>query len=340
MTFPSRSFSASAALVLSLILSACGGGGGSTASGSTAVAPAAASISPENFQAAAATATSPVGDLIDLNITTSLIVVGVEVNAPPLSLASVSIAIYKRFRGTGSRLATGVVVTEQCSGGGSVSIDESTASSATFTVGDRATFTFTDCKEPNLSTLNGVVNFRIAALSGDFNSTTYNFGMAATFDNFSFSGAAKRQTIKGDLAVVVSQNGTSTVNTSMSGSSLAITNGVPGASANTYLLTPYTLYSTEANGSTSLSAKYTLSGSSTKLGGDYTYNVETLQPLIMSSSTGDPSNGSFIVRGAPATVTVTALDATSVRIDYSEKGDGVVSATKTMTWTAFDQLLN
>jgi len=338
MTFSSRSFRAPTALVLSLILSACGGGGGggSTAGG---VAPASlASISQGNFQTAAATATSPVGDLMDLNTATSQLISGVEVSAPPLSLASATTEIYKRFHGKGSRLATGVVVTNQCSGGGSVSVDETSVDSATFTVGDRASLTFNNCKESNLPTLNGAATFRIATVSGNLDSTTYNFGLAATFDNFSFSDAARKLAITGDLQVSVSQNGSSTVNLGLSGSSLAATTTVSGTTTNTYTLTAYSLSVAEANGVASLSGKYAVSGSSTKLGGSFAYNVETLQPLVLSSATGDPRSGSFIVRGAPATVTVTALDATSVRVDYSEKGDGVVSSTNTMTWSAFDLL--
>lgn len=341
MTFSSRSFCAPTTLAMSLLLSACGGGGGSTASSTNGTAPATlASINQENFQTVAATATAPVGDLMDLNITTSVLVSGVEVSQSPVSLASASSEIYKRFHGKGSPLPTGVAVTEPCSGGGSVAIDETTASSVTFTVGDRATFTFTNCKESNLQTLNGVVAFRIAALSGNLNSTTYNFGLATTFDNFSFTEVAKKQTISGDLLVSFSQNGTSTVNTGISGNSLTVTNAVSGTTASTYQLTAYTLNSAEASGVISMSGKYALSGSSTKLGGNFAYDVQILQPLILSSSTGDPLSGSFIVRGAPATVTVTALDATSVRIDYSAKGDGVVSSTNTLTWSAFDQLRN
>lgn len=335
MTFPSRSLIAPTALILSLVLSACGGGGSTANPNGTPAT--LASINQENFPTVAATATSPVDDLMDLNITTSVLVTGVEVSQSPLSLASAATEIYQRFHGKGSRLATGVVVTEPCSGGGSVTIDETTANSDTFTVGDRATFTFANCKESNLQTLNGVTTFRIAALSGNLDSTTYNFGLATTFDNFSFFENAKKLTINGDLLVTASQNGTSTVNSGMSGSSLAIT--TEGASAR-YLLTAYSLNSTEANGVISMSGKYVLSGSSSKLGGNFAYEVQILQPLILSSSTGDPLSGSFIVRGAPATVTVTALDAASVRIDYSAKGDGVVSSTQTLTWSAFDLLGN
>ncbi|MBC7861222.1 MAG: hypothetical protein H7Z39_21080 [Burkholderiaceae bacterium] len=324
---------------MSLILSACGGGGGSTTSNTSGAAPATlASINQGNYQTVAATATSPVGDLMDLNGATSQLISGVEVSTPPLSLASATTEIYKRFHGKGSRLATGVVMTEQCSGGGSISIDETSANSVTPAAGDRATLTFTNCKESNLPTLNGAATFRITNVSGTLGSTTYHFGLAATFDNFSFSDAAKKLAITGDLLVSASQNGSSTVNVGLSGSSLAVTTAVSGTTTNTYVLTAYSLSGTEANGVISMSGKYGLSGSSIKLGGSFAYNVETLQPLVLSSSTGFPRSGSFIVRGAPAAVTVTALDATSVRIDYSEKGDGVVSSTNTMTWSAFDLL--
>lgn len=339
MTFRSRPIIAPTALVLSLILSACGGGGGSTAPGATDAG--SASLTPinlANFQTVAATVTAPVGELMNLNNTTNLLVAGVEVNEFPSSLASASTEIYKRFHAKGSRLVTGAVVTEPCTGGGSVSIDESTANSAAYTVGDRATLTFTNCKESNFPLLNGAATFRLTAVSGNPDTSTYNLSIAATFDNFALTDGTENLTIKGDMAIAASQNGTSTVNIGISGSSLAVTNRVSGTTTNTYALAPYSLSGTETNGVISMSGKYTLSGSSTKLSGSFTYSVETLQPLIMSSSSNFPRSGAVIVRGSPATVTVTALDASSVRIDYSDKGDGVVSSTKTLDWSAFDAL--
>lgn len=337
MTFPSRAIIAPATLVLSLILAACGGGGDSTASGPTEPAPVAlASISQANSQTVAARATSPMGDLMSLNNTTGL-VSGVEVNESPLSLASASTAIYKNFHAKGSRLVAGAVVTEACTGGGSVTIDESSASSAVLTAGDRLTLTFINCKEPNLPLLNGAATFRVTSVSGNPSTTTYSLGLGVVFDNFVLADGTEALTIKGDLAIAASQNGTNSVSIGIFGTSLAVTTSVAGTTTETYLLSSYSLTGTEANGVISMSGKYTMSGSSATLG-SYAYNVETLQPLVMSSSGSYPTSGSLIVRGSPATVTVTAVNATSVRIDYSDKGDGVVSSTNTMTWSAFDAL--
>jgi hypothetical protein len=48
-----------------------------------------------------------------------------------------------------------------------------------------------------------------------------------------------------------------------------------------------------------------------------------------------PGSGSLIVNGAASSVTVTALNASSVRLDYSAKGDGVITQSTTLSWADF-----
>jgi hypothetical protein len=59
--------------------------------------------------------------------------------------------------------------------------------------------------------------------------------------------------------------------------------------------------------------------------------VKTLQPLVFAGGT-DPESGSIIVTGVNSSVTITALDGDTVRLDLSANGDGTITDSKTMTW--------
>jgi hypothetical protein len=66
--------------------------------------------------------------------------------------------------------------------------------------------------------------------------------------------------------------------------------------------------------------------------------VKSVQPFV-SVGTGMPGSGSLIVNGNASSVTVTALGAGGVRLDYSAKGDGVITQTTTLSWADFNASL-
>jgi hypothetical protein len=47
----------------------------------------------------------------------------------------------------------------------------------------------------------------------------------------------------------------------------------------------------------------------------------------------------MLVTGAASSVTITAVDARSVRLDLSARGDSVVTETRTVSWPEFQQSL-
>lgn len=339
MTSFRRVAAAPAALFLSVFVTACGGGGGAAGDSTTPPPPVLlGAINTSNYQVVGAVVTDPVGKLMDLNDASGLIVGGAEVNEKPLSLSAASLEIYQRALAKNSRLVAGVVTTEPCSNGGSVKIDVTSASDLRYTVGDRLSLTATNCKETGLPAFSGVASFSITAVSGDpVNSNRYSLGLGSKFENFTLEEGTEKVAINGDLAITASQSGTTAVTVGLTGKSLDFKVTAAGVS-NSYQLASYSFNGTEANGTTTLSGKYTVTGSSAKVGGNYTFNVETVQPLVVSASSANPSSGALIVRGSPATVTITALAGGSVRLDYSDKGDSVITATNTLTWTAFDAL--
>lgn len=335
MTVRFRSLIALSSLV-SLVAACGGGGGGSQDTSSNAPQ---ASISQSNYQSVATVAVMPMGELSNVNGATGMLVGGVEVRENSLSLNRMSMEIYRRFHGKGSQLATGAVYNQNCSVSGSISIDESIASDSRLTAGDKLTITANNCKESSMPAMNGKASFTVASVSGDpLYSNQYSLKLTITFENFSMTEGTEKVSLDGDLTESASQNGTTDVTVAMSGTALTMSTSVSGAATSSLKLSSYELSGTEQGDKMTLSGKYTISGSSAKIGGNYAFNVETLQPVVWSGTSDFPSSGSVIVRGSPATVTVTALSAESVRIDYSEKGDGVITTTNTMTWQAFDAL--
>jgi hypothetical protein len=346
MTTKNWAATAPAALMLSLVLSACGGGGGgndasnnSTANTANGTSTAVAAITKANYSEVASIAVNPVGELLNLDQVTGSLTSGVEVRGTQLGLGDATLAIYSRFHGRNGQLITGAAYTENCSGGGSITINESSASDQSVTVGDSASITAINCKESGLPTFNGKLSLKVTSLSGDpVNSTRYSMTLAGLYDNFTFITGSESLAINGDIAISASQNGSDTVTIGMKGNALGFSVVQSGASIGSYQLSDYSFSGTDANGTVSLSGKYRVSGTSPKLGGQYAYSVETLQPIVVGSSSDHPSSGVLIVRGAPATVTVTAINSSSVRLDYSDSGDGTVSATRTLAWTEFDTL--
>jgi hypothetical protein len=335
--------------LINATLLGCGGGGssgsddGAAGSGSSSAGNSGASysaITQANYQTVAATVVDPVGELTNLNSAAGLLTSGVEVDAAPLSLASASTQIYKRFSAKGARLVTGAsaTYTEACSRGGSVTVNESVASDSKTTAGDRVTISANNCTEDDLPTLNGTLSITINAVSGDpVNSNRYSVDMTSSFGNLTMSSGARRVLIDGDLRISAAQNGSSDTTVGLSGSRLSLSIAQSGTQTNAYTLADFNLTGTETATSTSLAGSYTLSGSSAKLGA-YAYRVQTVRPVVVSGSGSFVSAGSMLITGTPATVTVTSLDGTTVRLDYSANGDGIVTANSTLTRSQFEAL--
>lgn len=334
-------------VLINASLLGCGGGGSSSNDNAALSAGSAgnsggsySAITQANYETVTATVLDPLGELTSLNSATGLITTGVEVTAEAAaqSLASVSTRIYKRFTQTTGQFATGAAYTEACSRGGSVTVNESVASNSRITAGDRVTITANNCAESDLPSLNGTLSIAIDSVSGDpVNTDRYSLGMSTTFGNLAMTSGTRRVLIDGDLKIASSQNGSSNVSVSLSGSRLSVSIAQAGTTTNTYTLANFSLSGTETGSTTSLSGSYTLSGNSSRLGA-YSYRVETLRPVVTNGSGSFVSAGAVRISGSPATVTVTALDGTTLRLEYSAKGDGVTTATSSLTRSQFDAL--
>jgi hypothetical protein len=326
---------AASSVMFALSLAACGGGGSGASSTGTPAA-VQGGITPSNYQSAAANAVNAVGPLVDIQDVGSM-VVGVQADGGAQGLADTTVGLYKHALALNPKLVTGVQMTQPCDLGGTMSID-TTNTGSSIRAGDTAKISANNCRFADIPMVNGAMSLTITSVTGDpVSSNNYSLGMAVKFDNFNVTEGAVRTGLSGDLNIAYSQAGTSTVNAGITGQSLTVSQ-TGGGAAGTYQLSQYDIKVVTANGNASLSGKYTMSGNSSSVGGSFSYTAQTLQPLVVAFGSSYPSSGALIVRGTPATVTLTALNSNNVRVDYSEKGDGVVTATNTLTWTALSAL--
>lgn len=326
------------AMTSALALGGCGGGGG-TAGGSGAVAPPPVQTSPfttitaANAKQAAANGYAA-NDLIG-NSSTSVtgVLTGVSIAGPGISAVAPVLKLLKRAGGAGLPLLSGVTMNQACTGGGSVTIDATLANPQKFSNGDTLSLSARNCVEDG-NTLNGNLAIGIGNVSGDLmNSWVGAATLDTRFNGFSIVNGAESATINGDMKIAMSSTSQSSQSLTISGNSLQTTAQRSGGAAVNLTLTNYTLTGSINGGSASAAANFTLAGNANGLG-QFAYTVKNVQPFVGATG-GMPASGALIVNGAFSSVTVTALNASSVRLDYSAKGDGVITQTATLGWAEF-----
>jgi len=322
------------AIASTLVLGACGGGGDT---GTTAAPVQTSALTPITAATSNKTAANAyvANDLIGSSSSPATgILTGVSIGGTGISAVPPVLKLVKRAVGQGGApLLTGVTMTEACSGGGSISIDANMGNAQTISNGDTMTMTANNCVEGG-SNLNGTVTIAFSAVSGDLvNSSTG----AATFDTrftgFSIVSGSETATLNGDMKIAISLTSATSSSVTISGKSLQAIEQMAGAAVSNLTLSNYSLTGSTNGTTTTSAASFTLSGNANGLG-QFAYTVKNIQPFV-SVGTAMPSSGSLIVNGAASSVTLTALNASSVRLDYSAKGDGTITQSTTLSWSAF-----
>jgi hypothetical protein len=317
-----------------LVLSACGGGGGGA--GATGPAPGPVStlstITAANAGNVASNAYVASTVISDSSSSLTGALTGVSIGGASISAVSPVLKLVKHAHGA-PQLLTGVTVSENCSGGGTVTIDATMRNQQMISNGDTMTLTAHNCVEDG-STMNGAMSLTFSDVSGDMmNTWTFGVTMDTRFNNFSVVSGSEMVSVNGDMKITINQTNSTTSSLAISGKSLQTTEQKAGTTVATRTLTDYSLTGSTLGATTTSSANFTLSGNSSTLG-QFSYSVKTIQPFV-SMGSGMPISGSLIVNGASSSVTVTVAGFTGVRLDYSAKGDGVITQTATRSWADF-----
>jgi hypothetical protein len=323
------------AIASTLVLSACGGGGSDSIAGPSPVQTSALTpISAANANKAAASGYSA-NDLIGSSSTSVTgVLTGVSIGGTGISAVSPVLKLVKRAVGQGGvQLLTGVTMSEACSGGGTVTIDANLHNAQTVSNGDTMTLVARNCVEDG-NNMNGSLTVAFSDVSGDFvNTSTGAATMDTRFTGFSIASGSETASIDGDMKIALRVASASISSITISGKSLQVSEQKAGAAVANMTLADYSLTGSTDGTSTTSAASFTLSGNVNGLG-QFAYTVKTIQPFV-SVGTAMPGSGSLIVNGAASSVTVTALSASSVRLDYSAKGDGTITQSTTLSWSEF-----
>jgi hypothetical protein len=325
------------AITSSLVLSACGGGGGGSG-GSTSPTPVQTSnltpITASNAGKAAASGYTANNLINGSSSSVTGVLTGVTISGTGIGAVSPVVKLVKRTFGQANvPLLTGATVSQACPGGGTITVDGTLRNPQMVSNGDTMTVTAQNCVEDG-NNLNGRMSITFSDVSGDIMNTWVGAAtMNTSLTNFSIAGGGETATLNGDMKIAITSTSATSSSITISGKSLQASEQKGGAAVATFTLADFSLTGS-TNGTTTTSASnFSLSGNVNGLG-QFAYTVKSLQPFV-SVGTAMPGSGALIVNGAASSVTATALGNSGVRLDYSAKGDGVITQTTTLSWADF-----
>jgi hypothetical protein len=324
------------AIGAALALSACGGGGGTSvpAAPNTIPTTTLSSISAANSTKVASNAYAAYSSISDSSTSVTAALTGVSIEGLNISTVAPALDLINRaYRRGAPKLLTGITLSESCSGGGTISINGTVRSEEVASNGDTITISTVNCAESG-AILNGAFTISLSGISGTaFTAGAWDVTMDVTFNGFSVGAGSEAVAASGDMKIVIKQASSVSNSLAISGKSFRASESKAGVNVATRTLTDYSATAATQGNILTAAANYTMSGTTGTLG-QFEYSVKNLQPLV-SIGGGTPTSGSFIVNGASSSVTMTVVDASSVRLDYSAKGDGVITQTSTLGWATF-----
>lgn len=339
MQVRSRNTVAMAAVLVIAGLAGCGGGGSGDAVLPTPVTdPQPLAITVANHEAVARQSTLASSYLLD----TGGLVNGAQLAPDTRTLISFTRGQLARmgalFRAAPQQLS-GVTRSEvlACSGGGSINASLTDVNgNGEVDNGDSAQLVASNCVEAG-ATLSGTLAMSFSGVSGDPLSDVFGVTASVTLTSLRANTGAGDVTGNGSMTLVISSTGVDRLMLDIRVPVL-VTSGQIGGVSDTMTLQDWRIVSTTAPTITGLTTTINASGTtiSTALGGK-AVTVATVVPLVVLGSDTHPSSGQFTATGAALSrVRVTALDATTARIELDENGDGVYERSADRAWTVLD----
>lgn len=316
-------------LVFLSLLAACGGGGGGLGSGTLPLTQA-------NAQAAAAKAYESAEGLIDIAGNNGIGSLRSSDQPRVVGRLPARFDLSRFVRGQFGALpltdglAQAIIVDRySCPNGGEVIETWNDADdSGEFSPGDTLEMQFLGCVDEDMVTIDGRIFIDQFAVSGNLGGN-FNVSIRMTFDNLTVTDGTETGMVAGSLSASLGKSGD--VITFRLSVSLSLANSDASYLGGTTL----ELSENQVTGDYTMSANGGVS--STVLGGSLVY--ATTLPFAGNAAAGPfPSSGVMVVRGAnDSSLTITAIDGTTVRIDIDEDGDGQTDATLTITWAQLKQ---
>jgi hypothetical protein len=318
-----------------LVLSGCGGGGGDDGSAApVAAAPVSAlsTVTATNAPQVAGNAYASSVALSDSSAPLSGLLTGVSVGGANISVVAPAVdLIRKAYPRAKGQLLTGVATAEPCTNGGTRTVEAKLSDEQTISKGDTITITANNCME-NGNMVNGTLTATASNVTGDvLNSNNWTATLDTGFRNFSVTSGTDRASVEGDMKIEMARTNSLDSSLTVSGKSLSLAEQRNGVNIGTFTLADYSMNSTTQGTTHRSAANFTISGTSNGLG-QFSYSVKNIQPFV-SNGASMPSSGSLIVTGASSSVTLSVASASTVHLDFSAKGDGVITQTRDLSWT-------
>lgn len=335
----------SVVLFLGFSVAACGGGGsgggGSSSSGDSASTPknlpvAQSVIDQSNYVNIAAHAYLAPENLAGLTRLNDMLA-GVSVDTKVPGLAELATDVLRQLVDNQASTVTAVSQSAACPGGGTVKMSGPGDSLDNMQPGDVVTVEASNCGVSGLK-INGGLRLTLkegsaaSVLDGASQSV-----MQFRFSSLSLASATETALIDGDMTARYAQSSAGDITVVLSGDSLRTMLERDGALVTDHTLLGFESAATATIAKRTASRNYTLSASSPSVK-DVHVGVKTVTPFVYEADI-NPVSGSMLVTGAASSVTVTAVDADNVRLDLSARGDGVITATRTVSWPEFQKAL-
>ena len=319
-----------------LALLACGGGGGG--GGDAPSAPSATGLVITSANAPSVAAEAPeTSTSTDAASAAGQFVTGVQVDAGsgggshPQLLAGAARPLLAGPRTPGPA-AAGAVVSEACSGGGTVTVDATTSGAPYTVAGDSLSISASQCVESvdgATIVMNGSMSIAITSGSYDPGSLVYpkSVTMRIVASNFSTGiPGGPTEVFDGDLTLALTETGTTTGSLTATAASLTSTVGSARIT-----LSDYRLQAAQTSTGSTLSVSAQVETNNARLGSTAVrYGLATETPVAVSSS-GAVTAGSIRVSGTNSSLLllVTATDTFSLQVDTN--GDGTADSTRAIT---------
>jgi hypothetical protein len=311
----------------------------STSATAPSAIPALPTITASNYTVVATHSYGAAQALIGNSSLSDSLVTGITLNAAPPSLATQAIDLLMLVATSGPTTVTGVAISIACQGGGTIQSDATVQVAGKISKGDSFVISTLDCRQTvdgpvmkgNMTVTFNELDGTISAL-GPWKAT-----IAYTLDNFSLAVGDSVGVISGSMILEINQINQSNRITRITGASLRETQklNILGNTQNSVTLSDKMINGFVANGimfgaKSIWAVNYGLGVTSDSIS-RLDLAVKTLQPLVFAGGP-DPVSGSIVVTGVNSSVTITALDGNTVRLDLSAQGDGTITDSKTITW--------
>jgi hypothetical protein len=347
MKNPHRSKLYGAVLILAFSVAACGGGGGggatssaSSSSGDSASTPKSlpavqSVIDQGNYVRTAAHAYLTPESMTGLTQLNAMFLSGVSIDAKVPGLAELATDMLRQLVGNRASTVTAVVQSASCPDGGTMKVSISADSLDSMQPGDVATIEARNCGVSGLK-ISGGLMLTLKEGSAAFapNGVSHSV-MQYQFTSLSLASDTETALMDGDMTAKYDQSSAGDITVVLSGDSFRTRLERGGA-----LVMDHTMLGFESSAAATIAGRtasrnYMLSTSSPSFR-DLYVEVKTITPLVYGAG-DNPVSGSILVTGAASSVTITAVDAASVRLDLSARGDGVITESRTMPWPEFEK---